>query len=614
MKRTQLRPVVRAVILAVLPALAWSQTSNDALRQAAQLAIDTSPDVTASFNQLRAAIDEIDVAKGGFLPRVDLSAEGGRERNTLRGRFPEDTVSFPRTGATLSVNQLLWDGLATHDEVNRLDHQRMTRYFEFLDATEQAALEAARAYYDELRYRKLVELAEDNYVQHKSIYNQIQSRTKAGVGRGVDSEQANARLALAESNLSTEIANLHDVTARYLRVIGAQPPQTMPEPGLLQQFYDRDPRQATLAAISHSPSISAAIENLRASRAQADESKNVYQPKVEARLSTGAGKNYLGNIDERRDSQALIELNWNLYNGGSDHARVKQYAALVESAADQRDKACRDVRQTFSIAHNDIAKLTDQVRILRDNVLSIEKARDAYRQQFDIGQRSLLDLLNSENELYTAQHAEVDAEYDLGIAYARMQAAQGTLTAALGLHRLDQAGDLDQAAKQWSAGSDAAGRCPIEQEYVKVTSRAELDRRAAALDTAAPLPEAPATPSSVLPATAADQGLPAQRLQDWAAAWMAKDVDRYMSFYSKDFQATTMSAQRWMQERRRLVGKKGEIDVDISDVHTRQIDPDTIETTFHQAYTSDDYSDDVTKMLTWKRENGRWNIIRESYR
>jgi adhesin transport system outer membrane protein len=614
MKRTQLRPVVRAVILAVLPALAWSQTSNDALRQAAQLAIDTSPDVTASFNQLRAAIDEIDVAKGGFLPRVDLSAEGGRERNTLRGRFPEDTVSFPRTGATLSVNQLLWDGLATHDEVKRLDHQRMTRYFEFLDATEQAALEAARAYYDELRYRKLVELAEDNYVQHKSIYNQIQSRTKAGVGRGVDSEQANARLALAESNLSTEIANLHDVTARYLRVIGAQPPQTMPEPGLLQQFYDRDARQATLAAISHSPSISAAIENLRASRAQADESKNVYQPKIEARLSTGAGKNYLGNIDERRDSQALIELNWNLYNGGSDHARVKQYAALVESAADQRDKACRDVRQTFSIAHNDIAKLTDQVRILRDNVLSIEKARDAYRQQFDIGQRSLLDLLNSENELYTAQHAEVDAEYDLGIAYARMQAAQGTLTAALGLHRLDQAGDLNQAAKQWSAGSDAAGRCPVEQEYVKVTSRAELDRRAAALDTAAPLPEAPATPSSVLPATAADQGLPAQRLQDWAAAWMAKDVERYMSFYSKDFQATTMSAQRWMQERRRLVGKKGEIDVDISDVHTRQIDPDTIETTFHQAYTSDDYSDDVTKTLTWKRENGRWNIIRESYR
>ncbi len=614
MKRTQLRPVVRAVILAVLPALAWSQTSNDALRQAAQQAIDTSPDVTASFNKLRAAVDEIDVARGGFLPRVDLSAEGGRERNTLRGRFPQDTVSFPRTGATLSVNQLLWDGLATHDEVKRLDHQRMTRYFEFLDTTEQAALEAARAYYDELRYRKLVELAEDNYVQHKSIYNQIQSRTKAGVGRGVDSEQANARLALAESNLSTEIANLHDVTARYLRVIGAQPPQTMPQPSLLQQFYDRDARQATLAAISHSPSISAAIENLRASRAQADESKNVYQPKIEARLSTGAGKNYLGNIDERRDSQALIELNWNLYNGGSDHARVKQYAALMEEAADQRDKACRDVRQTFSIAHNDIAKLTDQVRILHDNVLSIEKARDAYRQQFDIGQRSLLDLLNAENELYTAQHAEIDAQYDLGIAYARMQAAQGTLTAALGLHRLDEAGGLDQEAKQWSAGSDAAARCPVEQEYVKVTSRAELDRRAAALDTASILPEAAASPSSAPPAMSADHGLPAQRLQDWAAAWMAKDVDHYMSFYSKNFQATTMSTQRWMQERRRLVGKKGEIDVDISDVHTRQIDPDTVETTFHQAYTSDDYSDDVTKTLTWKREDGRWNIIRESYR
>lgn len=624
MKSTKFKPALTAVSLALLASLACAQTDSDALRQAAQQAINSSPDVTSRFNTLRAAIQEVDVARGGYLPRVDLSAEVGRERNKLTTRTPNESLSFARSGATLSVDQMLWDGLATKSEVERLGHARMTRYFEFVDATEQAALEASRAYYDVMRYRKLVELAEENYVQHKSIFNQIQSRAKAGVGRGVDSEQANARLALADSNLSTEIANLHDVTARYLRVVGSQPPTLLPQPGDLSASIEKDDVVATKAALAHNPSISAAIENLRAAREQAKGRDSAFQPRVGARLSTGAGNNYLGNLDEKRDSQALLQLNWNLYNGGSDRARVKQYASLVEQAADQRDKACRDVRQTFSIAHNDIGKLQEQIQSLDRNVLSIQKARDAYRQQFDIGQRSLLDLLNAENELYTAKRALANAQFDLSIAQARTLAAAGNLSSALSLSRPDDADAASsehsvlnkiglgqtpkssaQLAASWNAGSDAAERCPVETEVVATTSRVDLDTRANAYNPLMP---------AALPAATASEGLAEQRLRDWAAAWMSKDVDRYMTFYSKDFKSNTMSTQRWMSERRRLVGKKGPIDVTISNIRTKQTGPDTVETAFDQSYTSNDFKDQVTKTLTWKQEGTQWNIIHESNR
>ena len=181
---------------------------------AAQKAITTNPEVTARLNALRAAADEVDVAKGGLLPRLDLSASAGRDKDRITSRNPQDQ-SQSRTGVALTASQLLWDGLATSKEVDRLGHARITRYFEFLSASEDAALEASRAYIDVQRYRRLVTLAEDNYVQHKYAFDQLTSKFKAGVGRGVDTEQANARLALAESNLSTEIANLHDVSARY---------------------------------------------------------------------------------------------------------------------------------------------------------------------------------------------------------------------------------------------------------------------------------------------------------------------------------------------------------------------------------------------------------------
>ena len=116
-----------------------------------------------------------------------------------------------------------------------------------------------------------------------------------------------------------------------------------------------------------------------------------------------------------------------MFNGGSDSARERQYASLLTQAENLRDKACVDARQTVSIAFNDVRKLNEQLGYLDRNVVSIQKARDAYRQQFDIGQRSLLDLLNSENELYTAKRSYVLAEEDLATAIVRTYAGMGTL-------------------------------------------------------------------------------------------------------------------------------------------------------------------------------------------
>ena len=125
-------------------------------------------------------------------------------------------------------------------------------------------------------------------------------------------------------------------------------------------------------------------------------------------------------------------MNYNLYNGGADSARVNQYVAKLNAAYDLRDKACRDVRQTAQIAYNDVGRLTQQLIFLGQHELSTAKAREAYRQQFDIGQRSLLDLLDTENELYQARRALTNAEHDLRLAKFRVLSASGTLLGALG--------------------------------------------------------------------------------------------------------------------------------------------------------------------------------------
>jgi outer membrane protein, adhesin transport system len=589
------------------------------LAEAAQKAIANNPEVTAKLNALRAATSEKDIAKGGYLPRVDLSGEVGRTRDKLTSRSPQSD-SFSNTGLALSATQVLWDGLATSKEVQRLDHARMTRYFEFLSASEETALEAARAHIDVQRYRKLVGLAEDNYVQHKYAFDQLQSKFKAGVGRGVDSEQASARLALAESNLTTEAANLHDVSARYLRVVGDAPSTRLFTSTGLDRGLPGNGTEAVNQALANNHSISAAVENLRSVQAKSATQESAYQPKVEARARAGLGHNFDGVQTQKRDANIQLVMNWNLYNGGSDQARVRQYTNLINEAADLRDKSCRDVRQTSAIAFNDIKKLKDQLTALDRNVQAIGKARDAYRQQFDIGQRSLLDLLNAENELYTARRAQANAEADLQLAYARTQAARHGLVSTLGLSREDEANGDE--AKNWEAGNDAALRCPVTTVDAGTTSKDELDARArkmagapaVATPVVAAAPVVTATPAASEPmADEAAAETVAQRLRDWAAAWMSKDVDNYFTYYAKDFAPAKSNSAKWIQERRRLVTKPGPIEVRVGEVKAEPKGPYVV-TSFNQYYNSSNFKDKTYKVLTWRMINNQWVIFKESNR
>jgi adhesin transport system outer membrane protein len=478
-----LRSIALAAVCALLPSIGAAQ-ADDPLANAARKAIDSNPDVTARANALRASIDAIGVARGGWLPRVDAEATVGRSEDRITTRNPANGT-LDRNGVALSVTQLLWDGQALTQGIRRLDHDRQTRWFELLDTTEQTALEAARAYLDVARMRRLVELAEDSYVQHRYYQQQIQSRFRAGVGRGVDLEQAGARVALAESNLATETANLHDVTSRYLRVVGEAPPPKPPRPGMLSAGQPVTATEAMNLALRNSWAINAAIENLRAARAAVRERESAFMPKVEARVRAGAGRNFDGVPDQKRDASAELLLTWNLYSGGSDQARVRQQTNLMNQAADLRDKACRDARQTAAIAYNDVGKLDEMLRALDRNVLAIEKARDAYRQQFDIGQRSLLDLLNSENELYTARRAYANADYDRLLAQARVLAAVQQLTQRLGLRAPVNAADAG-AEGSWEAGTDLPQRCPAVVAEVLTTPKSELDERAQRLLNSAP--------------------------------------------------------------------------------------------------------------------------------
>lgn len=607
--------VLRAAVLMAFPLLASISVPGSAqdLKSYAQKALLNNPEVTARYNALRSAVDEVDVARGAYYPRVDLLANTGRERSQS-DIATVGTQSFSRDRVGLELSQILWDGRATYNEVRRLGHGSLVRYFEFIEASEGMALEAARAYYDVQRFRELVAIAEFNYIQHKQTFDQIEQRYKSGVGRGVDLEQAAARLALADSNLVNETSNLHDVTARFQRLIGEAPNANLPPAPFPAAGFPESREEAVRLALLRQPGITSAIENVRAVQAQLDVRRSAFQPKLEARLRDANGRNLDGTIGRNSNNIAELVLSWNLFSGGSDLARTRQFANALNNSRDLRDKACRDVRQTLSIAYNDAGKLVDQIRYLTLQAQATEKARDAYRKQFDIGQRSLLDLLNSENELYQAKRALINARYDKEIAYARVHNATGGLLPQLGLSRIDT-GEIP-GASGWTAGEDAAERCPPETVVQPVINKAALDEQARNTMpvTIKPEPAAPLTQGiQVVPSIKAEDVVIA-RLLAWASAWSSKSAERYFGFYGDAFKPASTSRETWRLQRTRRLATRDPIAVTLTDIRATTAGEGMIETRFQQRYESGALLDQSEKTLLWQRAGNDWFIVSESGR
>ncbi|UCV20172.1 TolC family outer membrane protein [Ferribacterium limneticum] len=573
------------------------------LKQVAQRAVLNSPEVTSKWHAYRAADEEIGVARGGYFPRVDLTAGTGRE--SLRQPSAADR-DYTRSGVMLSLNQMLFDGFATRNEVRRLDKARIVRYYELLDASETTALEAGRAYLDVLRYRHLVDLAKDNYVQHKATYDQIERRTQSGVGRRVDFEQAGSRLALAEINLITESANLHDVSARYQRLVGAQPADAIAPPAELNTAIPAQAKVALDTLHRKNPALLAATENIEASQYEINARRGAYSPKLDFRARTDNTRNYLGDTGDRHHNVAELVVSWNLFNGGSDRAREKQTIEKKNLAFDLREKACRDTRQTLLIAYNDVQRLKEQTTFNARQVTLLEKTRDAYRDQFNVGQRTLLDLLDTENELLAARRANINADTDLSLAYLRTYAGMGTLLEQLGLQRLDAATPDNSEL----ADVDPSQLCPNDPIALGLPDRDALNAKAAALNASrAPLvPAATAAPIALSP----EAGIQNQ-VKSWAAAWSARDYAAYSAFYAPTFTPDGgLTREDWAQLRRGRIAPRDSINVDIQDMKVRMDGNDRAFAEFRQVYQSKGYNDTTQKTLEMIKVNGKWLINRET--
>ena len=408
-------------------------THAESLQDTITKALQTNPQAQASMNRYRAEMEKIDEAWGAYLPSVDVSAGVGKQKKDQSGEnatLANDGETFTRREASFSVKQNLFAGFNTKNSVEQSRHRASAEYLRMTNTLQDLSLKVVDAYLKVLERRDMIELAVENLKMHDVIYKQIQQRTQQGVARSSDLAQIEGRRARANANVINARNNLTDAESEFFALVGSMPGE-LEQPGSWKLELPKSIDTALEVAVKSNPNVMASNFEVKSSESQYESLKGSFYPTLDLEFDRNWKQDADGQIGKFLDTTAMLRLRYNIFRGGADKARLQEGAYRAEESRAQRDRVLRNIEESLRLAWAAYEFNGKQKEYLRLHQESSRESVEAYREQFNIGKRTLLDLLDSENELFQASRSLTSSIYQEAFARYRIFAATGQLMETL---------------------------------------------------------------------------------------------------------------------------------------------------------------------------------------
>src|SRR6266478_6804124 len=391
----------------------------------------------ASLPRLILALAKLRQTQSTLLPQVRIDAYYGREKFDQSSTvIPTSALPVPTVGVgvwrdgnqqSLVVRQLLFDGFASIHDIWRQSARVNAAAFRVRERTELIALDAAEAYVDVVRYLRLISLADRNVATHEKIFSNVNSRFAGGRAGEGDLEQARERVENAKAQRDEFRRSLEDARAKYRKVVGLEP-FNLRFPGPLAGMPgSRD--ESLAVAVRFNPTIQAA-------QADADAAKHAFRVTDGAFVPTIALEGRATRYDNtypyiqgvtHEDYSGRVVMSWDIFRGGQDvwkrsEAAERSVQATMAHARLQRD-ALESIDKAWGARTITRTRIADLVRQLEAGRKTIE----AYKKEYEMGQRSLIDLLNAQNQYFNTSVSLTSARGVVVFADYQLLAAMGTL-------------------------------------------------------------------------------------------------------------------------------------------------------------------------------------------
>jgi len=410
---------ITLVTLIQLPLFALS------LPEAVDQTLASNPQMQKVISDYIAIKNDLDIAESGYRPTLDFNAGLGKEE-TDKER-PGDSVSLTRQESQLIAKQNLFEGFGTQSDIREQESRVKASRYTALQEANSIALRTTEVYLQTLRQKKILDLLLTNVKTHERIYKMIKQKTDSGLSRRSDLEQTQGRLALAYANYISQQNNYQDAITNFERVYGkALSASDLQEP-ILAILPSSTQAGLLKLAQENSPTLLIQKSNIITQESRLQKEKSNFYPIIDLELS-GEWNEDLDGIEGKDESyQAMLRLKYNIYAGGNDESTRIKNLQLVTSEKESLNEQQRAVLEKLTLAFTAERILGSQIVCLKVHTKQTRQTADSYAKEYQLGRRTLLDLLNTELEYNSAQQAVENANFDRLYARYRILEASGIL-------------------------------------------------------------------------------------------------------------------------------------------------------------------------------------------
>jgi outer membrane protein len=427
--RTGMFAAFLASATALAPASAFAETISGALAKAYQL--------NSTLNSARAGVRVVDedvaIAKSGYRPTITGSGAIDYSNTHSRPEFGHRTTELTTGSFGVEIRQTLFDGFQTKNNVGAAE-SRVRAQQQSLRNDEQLILfDAASAYMDVIRDRQIAVLRERNLQFLSEQVRAARSRFDVGEGTRTDVAQADASRSAAVAQLAAARAQAKSSEAVYQRLVG-EAPGSLKAASPLVKLLPKSLDQAVGLAREQHPAIVATEHLVDAAGFSVRSAEGALLPQVSA--SAGVSEMYRDSspdttgLNGRSTSAGVgLQLTVPIYQGGRASAQVRKSKETLGQARIEVDVSRDQVRAAVTSAWSQYMASQENISAIRDTVSAAQLALEGVIEERNVGQRTTLDVLDSQADVIDAQIALVEAERNVVVASYAILSAVGNLSA-----------------------------------------------------------------------------------------------------------------------------------------------------------------------------------------
>ena len=376
--------------------------------------VSAHPEVKEKVHAYRRVVNDRTIAESGWRPSVDLQASTGYF-DTETPSTNNESVDYNSSSVELALTQNLFNGYDTTNQIAQSKARINAALYDVYDSADNIGLRAIQAYLEVLKQRRLYQLAIENVAAHEKILAQIRERNLSGVGRRSQLQQTEGRLAGAQASLIAQQNNLEDSSTQLHQILGRYvDPNSLLEPDL-PSVPAKTLEELTDQALINHPAMRVADSNIVAAQSDYRRSLKTGYPNIDLRLATEYGNNLDrdDNLDgDSEETSLVLNLTYNFYSGGKNDAESQKKVSAVYEQKEFAARVRRQVINTLRLSWTADDLLVQQLIFLNAHVIKAGQTVESYREEFFIGQRDLLDLLDAENELNRTRNQYAVARFD----------------------------------------------------------------------------------------------------------------------------------------------------------------------------------------------------------